>query len=57
MALCGLFADGCRVRVLPRIDDVSAILSGVRHDVAEPEGNREDCDDPERMEGEPEEAK
>jgi hypothetical protein len=39
------------------IDDVSAILSGVRHDIAEPEGEHEDGDDPQRVDGESDQTK
>ncbi|MGP0031000.1 MAG: hypothetical protein ACLPVF_10910 [Acidimicrobiales bacterium] len=42
---------------LTMIDDVSAVLSGVRHDKTKPQGEYEDCDDPQRREGESEQAK
>lgn len=38
------------------IDDVSAVLSGVRNDIAKPDGEHENCDDPHRVEGESDQA-
>ena len=47
-------ADGRQLGnpVLTMIDDVSAVRPGVCHDIAEPEGEHEGRDDPQRVEGE-----